>query len=261
MQRILRLSLLSFLPGLLLVPGGAPAAEPLDQGHALFGRVLSNFVANAAVDYAGLKASPADLDDYLSQVASLPPETFAKGSKEQRLALLLNLYNAATLRLIIDHYPLKSIRSIGVLPGAAWRKPCVRFGGEVMSLDHLEHQIIRGEYDEPRIHFALVCAAVSCPPLRAEPYVAGRLDEQLDDQARTFLAATDRNRFDPAKDELWLSPIFDWYQGDFVPEGRSLAEYVKPFLPPEQAAALGRADAVKVRFTDYDWSLNDQKKR
>ena len=233
------------------------AAAPFDRAHPRFARVLSNFVANARVDYARLKEAPGDLDAYLTEVADVKPDEFSKWSKPERLALLLNLYNAQTLRLIIDHYPVASIRSIGVLPGAAWRQLIVRFGGQVMSLEHLEHEIIRAEYGEPRIHFALVCAARSCPPLRPEPFVAARLSEQLDDQARLFLATKEKNRFDTVENVLWLSAIFDWYKGDFTKSGGTLESFVKPFLPEESAAALGRATKVKVRFTDYDWALND----
>lgn len=240
-----------------ILTGAAPAAVPFDQTHARFARVLSNFVANARVDYSRLKASPADLDAYLTEIAAVKSDEFAAWPKEDRLALHVNLYNAQTLRLIIDHYPVKSIRSIGVLPGAAWRELVVRFGGQVMSLDHLENKIIRVEYAEPRIHFALVCAAMSCPPLRAEPYLGARLPAQLDDQARRFLETKAKNRFDEATGTLWLSPIFEWYDGDFTTNGRTLEDYVKPLLPQVSATALGRATKVKIRYTDYDWTLND----
>lgn len=251
---------LAALVALAWLPLPAGAGERFDQSHALLGRVLSNFVANARVDYAALKTSPGDLDRYLSDVAALTPDEFAKWPEPDRLALLLNLYNAQTLRLIIDHYPLKSIRDIGLLPGAAWRRSIVRFGGEVMSLDHLEHEVIRGRYDEPRIHFAVVCAAVSCPPLRNEPYVGARLSEQLDDQARTFLADSGKNRYDGAAETLWLSAIFDWYKNDFTKPAGSLEAYVKPFLPAEVANAMGTARQLKVRFLDYDWALNEDRR-
>ncbi len=239
----------------LVPPSGA--AEGFDQSHALFGRVLSNFVANARVDYAALKASPGELDQYLADVAAVVPRDFASWPESDRLALLLNLYNAQTLRLIIDHYPLKSIREIGLLPGAAWRRSVVRFGGEVLSLDHLEHEVMRARYDEPRIHFAVVCAAVSCPPLRSEPFVGARLGAQLDDQARRFLADPEKNRYAAAAGELWLSAIFDWYREDFTKPAGSLEAYVKPFLPAEVAAVMGRAAKLEVRFLEYDWALNE----
>jgi hypothetical protein len=235
------------------------AAEVFDQNHGRFGRVLTAFVKNGNVDYAKLKADPAELHDYLKEIAAVPAAEFARWAEADRLALLINLYNAQTLRLIINHYPVKSIRAIGLLPGAAWRELIVRQGGQIMTLSHLENKVIRVEYDEPRIHFALVCAAVGCPPLRGEPYVGARLNAQLDDQTRVFLAETSKNRFDEATGTLHLSPIFKWYDDDFIKPAGSLAAYVKPFLPEAQRAALADPAQVKVMFTDYDWSLNVQK--
>lgn len=231
-------------------------ARAFDQTHARWGRVLDAFLSSNRVDYAGLKARPTELDMYLAEVAAVPAADFAQWPRADRLALLLNLYNAATFRLIADHYPVASIRGIGTLPGAAWRMPVVRFGGEEITLDHLEHQIIRAEYAEPRIHFALVCAAVSCPPLRPEPYTGTRLDAQLDDQTRLFLADAGKNRFDAATGTLHLSPIFKWFTEEFTAGGRTLEAWVKPFLPAGSAKALAEARRVKVKFTDYDWALN-----
>jgi Protein of unknown function, DUF547 len=244
---------------LALLSISARADGTFDQSHGRFARVLAASVKDGRVDYAKLKAAPAELDAYLKDIESVPVADFAKWGKGERLALLLNLYNAQTLRLIVNHYPVKSIRSIGALPGAAWRELIVRFGGQMMSLDHLENKIIRVEYREPRIHFALVCAAMGCPPLRSEPYVGARLGEQLDDQARKFLATPESNRFDAAKNTLYLSEIFKWYGEDFTKAAGSLAMYVKPFLPKAQRDALADPAKVKVKFTDYDWALNAQK--
>jgi|LakMenEpi03Aug12_release.lakeMendotaPanAssembly.Ray.scaffolds.fasta_scaffold343393_2 hypothetical protein len=244
---------------LAMLPAFLRAAEAFDQSHGRLARVLTASVKDGRVDYAKLKTAPAELDAYLKEVESVPAAEFAKWGKADRLALLLNLYNAQTLRLIVNHYPVKSIRSIGALPGAAWRELIVRFGGQVMSLDHLENKVIRVEYREPRIHFALVCAAVSCPPLRSEPYVGARLNEQLDDQARKFLATPESNRFDTATNTLYLSEIFKWYGEDFTKAAGSPAIYVKPFLPKAQRDALADPAKVKVKFTDYDWALNARK--
>jgi len=255
-KQILPLLILSVL--LIARPEGT-AAE-FDQAHARFAGVLKTHVKNARVDYAGLKADPSGLDAYLNELASVRLEDFKTWTQAQRLALLLNLYNAQTLRLIVDHYPLTSIRKIGILPGAAWRIENVRFGGNVVSLDHLEHEIIRKDFDEPRIHFALVCAALSCPPLRSEPYVGDKLDQQLDDQAKLFLETPEKNRFDVGSNTLWLSPIFEWYEADFTKSADTLKNYVQPFLPEPARKALKQATEVTVKFNDYDWSLNEWKK-
>jgi hypothetical protein len=224
--------------------------------HATFGRVLQAHVRNARVDYAGLQARPAQLDAYLAEVAALEPKHFARWPRPDRLALLINLYNAQTLRLILDHYPIASIQKIGWLPGAAWRMKCVRWGGTTISLDELEHGILRKEYQEPRIHFALVCAAKGCPPLRDEPFVADRLDEQLQDQGRRFLSEPSKNRLESSTHTLWLSPIFQWFAEDFTTGGGSIVAFVQPMLPESVQKQL--AIEPKVRFTEYDWSLNDQ---
>ena len=249
------LALLSFAVAAFV----ARAGESFDQSHARFGRVLTSFVKDAKVDYAKLKADPVELDAYLREIAAVPAAEFARWSEADRLALLLNLYNAQTLRLIIDHYPLKSIRDIGTLPGAAWREPVVRQGGQLMTLDHLENKIIRVDYREPRIHFALVCAAVSCPPLRSEAYTGARLNTQLDDQARVFLATAEKNWFDAKDGTLHLSPIFKWYEQDFTTPAGSVAAYVKPYLPEAQLKVLTDPAKVKLKFTEYDWVLNVQK--
>ncbi len=230
------------------------AVQPFS--HATFGQVLQVHVREARVDYAGLKARPTELDRYLDEIAAIEPEPFARWPRPDRLALLINLYNAQTLRLIVDHYPVASIQKIGLLPGAAWRKKVVRWSGKVISLDELEHGILRKEYHEPRIHFALVCAAKGCPPLRDEPFTADRLDEQLQDQGRRFLSESTKNRWEPSTHTLWLSPIFQWFADDFTTGGGSVVAFVKPFLP--EAVQKQMTVEPKVRFTEYDWSLNDR---
>jgi hypothetical protein len=244
------------LLGLGFPSHGAESIPPFS--HDAFARVLRDHVQNARVDYHALKARPADLDTYLDQVAAVDPTAFTQWPRPDRLALLINLYNARTLRLIADHYPVASIRKIGLLPGAAWRMKVVRWGGTTISLDDLEHGILRKDYQEPRIHFALVCAAKGCPPLRTEPFLPDRLDAQLQDQARRFLADTAKNRLDSGTRTLWLSPIFDWFTPDFTDGGKRLTDYVMPLLPDSTRTALATLGDVQVRFTDYDWSLNDQ---
>lgn len=228
-----------------------------DHGHASFDAVLKRHVRDGLVDYAALKANPRPLDGYLAALGAVPPAEFKTWSEPQRLSFLINLYNAATLRLIIDHYPLKSIRSIGLLPGAAWKKQGVSLFGEKVSLDHVEHGLIRKEYPDARAHFALVCAAIGCPPLRREPFVAARLGEQLDDQGRVFLAQTEKNRVDAATRTVWLSPIFKWFAGDFEAGAGSVLKFATPFFPPEARRALATGEFT-VKFSDYDWALNEQ---
>lgn len=250
---LLRLTVLGFLVMVTL----ASAARAFDHSHAAFDRVLKQHVSAGLADYAALKAAPQMLDGYLAALAAVTGSEFAGWPEKERLAFLINLYNAATLKLIVVNYPLKSIRSIGWLPGAAWKQEGVSLFGKKVSLDHVEHGIIRKEYRDARVHFALVCAAIGCPPLRSEAFVAARLDAQLDDQGRVFLAQSDKNRVDAAARTVWLSQIFKWFAGDFEAEAGTVLKFATPFFPPEARSALA-AGEFKVQFSDYDWSLNQR---
>jgi len=232
---------------------------PFDHDHAAWTRVLEQYAPSGSVDYAGLKrTAPADFSDYLRSLASVRRAEYAAWTRDQQLAFWINAYNAWTVQLILDHYPLKSIRSIGLLPGAAFRKdfiPLERLQGDTLSLGDIEHDILRGQFEAPRIHFAIVCASKSCPVLRKEAYRAADLDAQLQDAARTFIRDTSRNRFDADTRTLWLSSIFDWFGADFVRDGMTLQEVYASHVGAEAAAAV-RAGPVQVEFLDYDWSLN-----
>lgn len=230
-----------------------------DHHHPQFAKVLSKFVdTQGMVAYSALKASSADLDAYLDDLAGVSREEFETWKEPERLAWLLNLYNAVTLQLILDHYPVKSIRSIGGLFSSPWKLKVVHIWGETFTLDQVEHEMIRGVFKEPRVHFALVCAAKSCPPLRAEPYVPSKLNAQLDDQGRIFLTTRAKNRVDLEAHILWLSPIFKWFEADFVGKNGSLLKFVTPYLAPVDAKAIS-TEEFRIKYTDYDWSLNEQR--
>ena len=248
---LLRLGL--FLAVAVLVRAG----ETFDASHQAFARVLSARVSQGKVDYAGLKAAPEALDSYLAALSAVPEAEFKTWTESARLAFLLNLYNATTLKLIADRYPIASIKKAGGLFKGPWSLPVVHVWGRVLTLGDLEHQVIRVQHKDARIHFALVCAAVSCPPLRGEPYVAEKLAAQLDDQGRTFLRQPAKNRVDPSAGVLWLSPIFKWYAADFTADGKTIPEFVAPFFAEADAARI-RAGGLKVKFSDYDWALNDR---
>lgn len=237
---------------LSLAVGGR--AADLDRAQAGLNATLSARVREGRVDYAGLKRDPAGLDAWLAAAAALGENEFKGRPREQRLAFLINLYNAATLRLILDRYPIASIRDIGPAwdPNKAFKLPAVKVFGRTVSLNQLEHEMIRPGYGEPRAHFALVCAAKGCPPLRAEAYDGARLNAQLEDQARTFLSQKAKNDASKAGETAYLSPIFKWYMKDFGGSKKSVLRYVKKWLPVE--------DSWTVDWTAYDWSLNEDKK-
>ncbi len=243
----------------LLILLGLPTFRMVafDADHSRYGRVLAAHVVNGSVDYAALKAAPVELTTYLTELGAVGEPEFNGWDRPAQMAFLINLYNAATLKLIVDHYPVGSIRRIGGWFGSPWDIQCVRLFGHDVSLNHLEHGILRPRYKEPRIHFALVCAARSCPPLRGEPFVGDRLDEQLEDQGKRFLSQADKNRVDVKTTPLTveLSPIFDWYRTDFPTEPARLAEFLSRYLPKNAGDAL-RGGTYRVRYTAYDWLLN-----
>lgn len=233
---------------------GAVGAADFDLTPTRLNATLTARVREGRVDYAGLKKDSSDLDGWLGAAAKADEADFKDRPRDQRLAFLINLYNAATLRLILDHYPIASIRKIGPVwdPNKAWKLPVVKVFDRTVTLNTVEHEMIRPIYKDPRVHFALVCAAKGCPPLRSEAYVGARLNAQLDDQARVFLSQKAKNDASRAGETVYLSPIFKWYMEDFGGSKKSVLNFVKKWLPLE--------DSWAVAWTEYDWSLNEDKK-
>jgi len=251
--RVLAFAIVSRL-GLGLISAQSQALE-FDRTYAQLTRLLQIRVQEGRVDYAGLKATPKELDSYLDSVARVARAQFRLWSEADQIAFLCNAYNTYTLKLIRDHYPVKSIKDIGTLLRGPWDQPVVKLFGDTQSLNQLEHKMLRKDYDEPRIHFALVCAAKGCPPLRSEAYVGGKLEVQLADQGRRFMASRDRNRVEVSKRVVVLSPIFKWYAEDFEKRGGSVLGFVKPFWPLDIGSKV--EPGFEVEYSDYDWSLND----
>lgn len=248
---------LQALWALTLAASLAAAESPFDRSHAALDALLKQHVRDGEVDYPALKADPRPLADYLEQLGTVREAEFNRWPVPDRLAFLINLYNAATLKLVVDHYPVKSIRDVGSLFRSPFKLPIVPLFGRRVPLDTVEHEILRRQYAEPRIHFALVCAARSCPPLRAEAYVGARLDQQLREQGERFLRDARRNRVDLAGRTLYLSEIFKWFGEDFEKAAGSVQRFVADYLPPA-AAVVARQDGFRVRYLTYDWSLNER---
>lgn len=228
----------------------SPAAAR--AGNDAYAALLARHVRGDRVDYQGLLADKARLEAYLDALAATDPDPFGR---EGRMAYWINAYNAWTLKLIIDHLPLKSIKDIGRFWSTPWSLRFVRLPDRTVSLDYVEHDILRPRFKDPRIHFAINCASLGCPPLRAEPYVAERLDAQLDEQARAFINDPARTRLEG--DTLHLSRIFSWFDNDF--KGRKgVIEFVRRYAEGELKARLDAlGDSVKLAYLDYDWALND----
>jgi hypothetical protein len=251
------LRLVRLAPILFFTRLASAACAPVDHDHTTWTTILGRFVRSGEVAYGRLKRDGAPLlATYLDGLSSACADDYMRWSRAERLAFWINAYNAFTVKLVLDHYPIASIRRIGWLPGAAFRErfiPMPGLKGGSVSLDDIENGTLRADFREPRIHFALVCASRSCPTLRGEAYRAADLDRQLDDQAHSFLGDPTKNRFDPTTNTLHLSSIFKWFRVDFEATAGSLPAYVGRYLRDPGATAPG----VHIEFLDYDWSLNE----
>jgi len=233
-------------------PRALAAAAPID--HGAYDRLLTKHVsAKGLVDYKGFKADEKEFNAYLALLSKTPPA--ATWTKPEQMAYWINAYNAFTIRLVLDHYPVKSIKDIGSkikIPFVTtpWAISFFSIGGKKMSLDNIEHGTLRKQYNDPRIHFALVCASYSCPRLRNEAYTAAKLESQLDDQGRDFLNNPAKNKV--GKDAAQLSKYFDWYKGDWTKNGQTVASWVNKYSTTKLDAG------AKVSYLDYNWSLNEQ---
>jgi len=250
---------------------GTPVLMAQELDHQLWDKLLKQHVAVidqgavTSVDYAGFAKDRGQLQNYLKAVAGVSQQEFDKQSKPAQLALLINLYNAATVELILSAYPdLDSIKDLGSLFRSPWKKDIVSLFGDKISLDDLEHGLIRGErYQDPRIHFAVNCASIGCPALRAEAYQADKLAAQLEQQTQLFLSDRSRNRF--VNDQLEVSSIFKWYREDFEKGWlgyQSLEQFLSAYadaldLKAKQVSAL-KNKKMEIDFLDYDWRLNGQ---
>lgn len=218
----------------------------------LYENVLKQNVRDGFVNYSGIKSNPQQLKEYLKQTSRVSKDEFNKWDKDAQLAFLINLYNAQTLDLVADNYPVDSIKDIARDSGGPWEQPIVNLFGEKITLNALEHEVIRPNYPEARVHFVLVCAALGCPVLINTPYKAEILDNQLNQQTKAFLLDTDKNSIDTNTKVLRLSPIFDWFKEDFINQSGSVIAFVRPYFG-------NRANNdFKIEYTNYDWSLNDQ---
>lgn len=250
-----------------------PAWPPLYRPYA---RILARFVdKKGGVNYESLQRHRTDLDTFTQSIADLDPNILKQWDKSDQLAFWINAYNALTLQAIVDHYPFtkrtdksQPANSIRQIPGV-WDKLKFTVMAKPLTLNDIEHNIIRKQFNEPRIHLALVCASGGCPALRAEPFIAERLDKQLNAEAKRFLA--NPVKFHITKDgRVALSSIFDWYGQDFLPldqrkekandraaKQAAVITFITRFVDEKTANAL-RAYRGKIRWLDYDWSLNEQ---
>lgn len=258
------------LLGAALVACGAPQSRPatgpvaeevrasLEAGqekfaHQAWTRLLAEGTREGLVDYSFFQAHRAELDGYLERIAGAQLGTLAPAELE---ALLINAYNALTVWTILEHPAVGSIREID----GVWTEITHEVGGHRLTLDVIEHNLLRPFFRDPRIHFAVNCASLSCAPLPLWAFEGEGLDEQLEERTRAFLRSSENVRIEG--DELLLSRYFDWYGEDFTaagwrPRAESIAGFVARYSRPEIAAFVRERDAKpRIRFLEYDWSLN-----
>ncbi len=221
--------------------------------HQTWDELLKAHVSSEGiVDYKGFIKDKSKLEKYLNTLSQNAPDR-SKWSRNEQLAYWINAYNAFAIKLIVDNYPVKSIKDLGPtikipLVSDVWHYKFFKIGGQESSLDEIEHGIIRKEFNEPRIHFAINCASVSCPPLLNEAFVPSKLDAQLDKVAKGFINDSSRNKITP--NAIEISSIFSWFKGDFTKNG-TLIDFLNKY-----SKVKIKQDA-KISYKDYNWNLND----
>ncbi len=257
----------------LALAGGEALGDPtaFDHEYAAFGRVLAAAVRGDRVDYRNLTANRTDLDTAVAAFDAPATHAIETWTQPQQLAFWINAYNAFTLRVVVDHYPVQRRRfslqpdnSIRQIAGV-WDRLTWQAAGRRVTLDEIEHGIIRPGFDEPLIHFAVNCASVSCPPLAAEPYRAATLKAQLEHAAKRYLASPHGLERDG---RLWrVSSLFKWYGEDFVDRfaqddtrarstrDAAIQRVIETYGPPDVQDVVN--SRIRIVFLPYDWSLND----
>lgn len=238
----------------ILTMAGALAAADSGFDYSAWQKVLTARVSEIGeVDYEGLKQNPGDLNQFLDQIAKTSPKNHPElfPAKADQLAYWINAYNALTISGVLKAYPVKSVRYIGI-PFTFFSRKNYVVGGEKMSVDNIEHDILRKDFAEPRIHFAVVCASVSCPRIQREAYTPANVFDQLERGAKEFVA--ERRNVEVQGDKLILSSILNWYGKDFSRDGKSVNDFLKAHAAPSLAAQLDKV--ANVSFRDYDWNLN-----
>ncbi len=265
------LRFLAALVPLLLLTAGPGQAQSLPD-HGAFTELLEEIVETPLVDYQVLMQQRDRLDGYVDALGRTSMSQLESAPTNDQLAFWLNAYNACMLQLVADHYPIERggvgfsqrVRNMATSrpDNSVWWIRDVFDGefctvaGEERSLDEIEHEIIRPVFEEPRIHFAVNCAAYDCPELREEAYVGDRLEEQLDDQVERLMAMSRHFRIEDGNPPtLRVNRVLDWFSEDFGGE-EGIPEFFAPYLSGDEREAVLRDD-VQVDFFDYDWTLND----
>ena len=218
--------------------------------HSIYSELLKKYVINGKVDYAGIKSEEASLDRYLKLLEAVDSKSL---SQNEQFAFYVNAYNAWTIKLILSRYPdVKSIKDLGSLFKSPWKKEIVRLDGEVLTLDNVEHDILRPRFKDPRVHFAINCAAISCPPLSSEPYRGDILNDQLNESTISFLNNPSSYKLDG--DDLYVSRIFKWFAEDFNDD--VLGFYLNYANDDLKQKLEAKRTTLRIKYLHYDWGLN-----
>ena len=253
-----------FLVVLAAVITAARPAPAFDHSHPAWNALLKRHVVlldggkASRLQYSAMAQERAALQDYLQTLSRVSEAELKSWSRPEQMAFLINAYNAHTVEKVLTRYPnLKSIWDFGRFFANPFRDPFFSLLGARTTLDTVEHEILRKQYPDPRIHYAVNCASIGCPMLREEAYVAAHLEEQLEEQTRRFLSDRSRNRVRGGR--LEVSKIFDWFREDFEPLERYFAAHAALLAGDAREQQLVRDGKASLRFLDYDWSLNDSR--
>ncbi|OQW50437.1 MAG: hypothetical protein A4S09_01190 [Proteobacteria bacterium SG_bin7] len=224
----------------------------INQGHA------------SRVSYRNFKADEKKLNIYLETLSAVRREDFDKWSEAERLAFLFNGYNAFTVKLILTKYPdLKSIKDLGSFFSSPWKKKFFKLFGDACSLDKIEHEMIRKNFKEPRVHFAVNCASIGCPMLLNEAFNPDKLNVQLEQGLKSFLSDSTRNTYNKQSNTIEVSKIFDWYSEDFEKgyQGYNsvadvFAKYPELLTNEVSSQKAIKIKSVPIKYLNYDWNLN-----
>jgi len=253
---------LVFVVALLAAP--IASAQGFDHAHKAWDALVKKHVVVlqggkvSQVRYAEFAKDRAPLKSYLDSLSKVTETQFNAWSKPERMAFLINAYNAFTVEKILTRYPnLKSIKDFGTVFGNPWKDKFFMLFGRESYLDQVEHEMLRkpGAYNELRVHYAVNCASIGCPMLREEAFVPERLEAQLEEQAVRFLSDRSRNRFEGGKFEV--SKIFDWFKEDFGAREKYFARYARLLADDPEQQKLAAEGRAPLAFLDYDWTLND----
>jgi len=234
--------------------------------HSIFGELMKEYNYNGYLDYNGLKKEN-KLNSYLEILSNSNPSKLE--SDRSKIAFWINVYNAYTIKAIVDNYPIKSIndlhsggRILGhILSTTVWDDDFITINEKKYSLNDVEHKILRKEFKEPRIHFAIVCASISCPNLRGEAFTENNLEQQLLEQTNSFFDDETKTKFDKKNRVAYLSKILDWFSEDFGENDKEILLFTTKYVNEDLASDIkNNLEDWSIDYLDYDWGLNDHKK-